>query len=768
MATPAIMETMIHCVSDTLRRLRHISTPFCVISADNAVLEREAYRLTLYPTRLHALGLDTGAPRLNHEPWCTFQRSVIMKLASQIGRSLVVALAVTTSGSRLPLASHVPFGSPAPLSAQEHPIKADLSRVGSGTIAPGGKFTVRLRALIPSGWHLYSLTQPPGGPIASTIDIDPVGFKIGGPIDGPVPTSAPDPNFGITSETYEDSAVFHLPIAVAKSVTAGKHKLITRFGYQTCNARYCLPPRTDTLEVGITVGAGPTSNATSDATPSAAADPGTTGPASTAKGAADASRVAITPDQLAAARASTPAAAAASPAAPVTIASTPPGTAIAGGGTTTGERSFGLFLWIAATMGALALLTPCVFPMVPITISYFSQRKAGQPGAVAEAALYAFGIIASFTILGLGLSLIFGVAGLNRFAASAPLNLAVALLFIVFAMSLFGFMEIALPSRMLTALDGAGRSSRFGRVGTTLLMGATFAVTTFTCTAPFVGTLLVSAASGDWRWPAAGLFVFSSAFALPFFVLALVPGALTRLPRSGQWLVTMKGALAFIELAAAMKFISNADLVRGWGIFTRDVVLAIWVGLGLALALYLLGVRSSRWFWRSGAKWHPIPGALALLLTVWLTTGLTGRRLGELESFLPPAGGGTGVEQGELAWLTDDFDGALSQASRENKLVLVDFTGFTCTNCRWMEANMFPRDAVQAELNNFVRVRLFTDGADARYRAQQQLEQDKFQTVALPLYAVVDASGTPKAQFLGMTRDPDEFIRFLSGARTAR
>jgi thiol:disulfide interchange protein DsbD len=651
-------------------------------------------------------------------------------------RCLFFAAVLTGCGSRLP--------------AQEHPIKADLSRVGSSTVAPGGKFTVKLRAVIPPGWHLYSLTQPPGGPIPSTIDVGPAAFKLGGSIDGPVPTSAPDPNFGITSETYEDSAVFRLPISVSKDAAPGKQTLVTRFGYQTCNARYCLPPREDTLQVTVAITAGPSAEAATDAP--------------------EAGRVAITPEQIAAARAATPAAPPRISPATTAGATTASATtdALTGTGTTTGARSFGLFLWIAATMGALALLTPCVFPMVPITISYFSQRKAGEPGAIAEAALYAFGIIASFTVLGLGLSLIFGVAGLNRFAASAPLNLAVALLFIVFALSLFGFMEIALPSRMLTALDSAGRSSRFGRVGTTLLMGATFAVTTFTCTAPFVGTLLVSAASGDWRWPAAGLFVFSTAFALPFFLLALVPNALHRLPRSGEWLVTMKGALAFIELAAAMKFISNADLVRGWGIFTRDVVLGIWVGLGLALALYLLGVRSSRWFWRAGAKWYPIPGALALLLTAWLTSGLTGRRLGELESFLPPAGGGSGVSGSELAWMKDDFDGALSQATRENKLVLVDFTGFTCTNCRWMEANMFPREAVQAELNNFVRVRLFTDGAAAVYRAQQQLEQDKFKTVALPLYAVVDAAGTPRAQFLGMTRDPEEFIRFLSSARTAR
>lgn len=649
------------------------------------------------------------------------------------------------------------------VAAQEHPIKADLSRVSSRDVTAGGKFTIRLRALIPSGWHLYSLTQPPGGPIPTTIDIGPAPFTLRGAIDGPVPISAPDPNFSITSEWYEDSAVFNLPVAVSKNAT-GIKTLAAHFGYQTCNARYCLPPRVDTLEVAVPIASGPS-----------AADAGATTATGPHAAPGGPGRVAITREQLDASKAAIARANAAqtnavptTAAANTTTASNRGGAGSIGNASTTGASSLALFLWVAATMGALALLTPCVFPMVPITISYFSQRKAGESNAVAEAAIYAFGIIGSFTILGLGLSLLFGVAGLNRFAASAPLNLAIAALFVVFALSLFGVMEIGLPSRLLTALDSAGRSSRYGRVGTTLLMGATFSVTTFTCTAPFVGTLLVSAAGGDWRWPAAGLFVFSTAFALPFFVLALVPNALGRLPRSGEWLVTMKGALAFIELAAAMKFISNADLVQGWGIFSRSVVIAVWVALGVALALYLLGVRSSRWFWTAGAKWHPIPGLVTLLIVVWLMTGLAGHRLGELESFLPPAGGGTGVEGTELPWIRDDFQGALGRGAQESKLVLVDFTGFTCTNCRWMEANMFPRSEVQRELNNFVRVRLFTDGADARYRAQQQLEQTRFKTVALPLYAVVDATGTTRATFLGMTRSPDEFIRFLAGARAAR
>jgi thiol:disulfide interchange protein DsbD len=284
-----------------------------------------------------------------------------------------------------------------------------------------------------------------------------------------------------------------------------------------------------------------------------------------------------------------------------------------------------------------------------------------------------------------------------------------------------------------------------------------------------VGTLLVSASQGSWRWPALGLLVFSGTFALPFVLLALVPSMLARLPRSGEWMVSLKTTMGFLELAAAAKFVSNADLVWGWGIFSRDVVLAIWLAIGGALVIYLAGaVRFAHDSPRAGPGWgRRIAAAIVLLATVRLAMGLGGKRLGELEAFLPPVSGssGEGTADGELAWLTNDYAGGLSRAVAEHKLVLIDFTGYTCTNCRWMEANMFPRSAVRAELQQFVRVRLFTDGRGEPYRSQQALEQSKFSTVALPLYAVVDASGAPHGTFLGMTRDQDEFVTFLSRSR---
>ncbi len=607
-------------------------------------------------------------------------------------RAAATALMVLTSGAA---------------AQREHPIAEAIRTPARGIIVqPGTRFRVTIAVSIPRDekvWHLYSITQKPGGPIRTKFSVSPASlFTLDGPIRGTAPYAAMDPNFGIVTETYTDSAVFELGVMSAPSAS-GAGRLAVMMYYQTCNDRFCLPPTEDTLFANVNFVGAPASAAVTTA-----------------------------------------------PAEPLP-----------------GNGSLALFLWIAATMGALSLLTPCVFPMVPITISYFSRGGArGRARAVRDAAVYAGGIVVAFTSLGLGLAVLLGATGLNRFAANPWLNLAIALLFAGFALSLFGVIHLAVPGSFLTKVDRITRESRFGRDGTTLLMGATFALTSFTCTAPFVGTLLVSATQGRWMWPALGLLTFSTVFALPFLLLALVPEALARLPRSGEWMVTMKGALAFLELAAAMKFLSNADLVQGWGVFTRNVVLGSWIALGAGLAIYLLGVRAGRGAAR--APVHPVAAVFTIAIVAWLASGISGRRLGELEPFLPPAGtASTGVANAnEAGWILNDYDAAAKRARDEHKFVLIDFTGYTCTNCRWMEANMFPREAVRHELDRFVRVRLFTDGRDQSNVRQQAFEEKQFKTVALPLYAVVDADGHTKATYLGMTRDANEFVKFLFDART--
>jgi thiol:disulfide interchange protein DsbD len=420
------------------------------------------------------------------------------------------------------------------------------------------------------------------------------------------------------------------------------------------------------------------------------------------------------------------------------------------------------YIGLAAAMGALSLLTPCVFPMVPITVSWFAARAGrSRREAVAQALVYGLGIISTFTALGFTVAVGFGASGLNQFAANPWLNLGITALFVAFALSLFGLWQLALPSRLLTAVSRSDTGR--GRFAGTMLMGLAFTLTSFTCTAPFLGTLLVVAAQGDWQWPLAGMLAFSTVFAVPFVGLALAPPLAARLPRSGPWLGTVKTSMGLLELAAAVKFLSNADLVWGWEIFTREVVLISWIAIAAILAFHLVGMLP---IGRAGRLGRPraarlAAAASAMVLGVWLGSGLGGRRLGELEAFLPPADLAAARPDGELPWIVNDLERARTDAVRQNRPILIDFTGYTCTNCRWMEANMFPRPEVTRELARYVRVRLYTDGRGEMYRRFQQLEQDLFGTVALPYYAVLAPDGTPALAFGGLTRDANQFIAFL-------
>jgi thiol:disulfide interchange protein DsbD len=415
-------------------------------------------------------------------------------------------------------------------------------------------------------------------------------------------------------------------------------------------------------------------------------------------------------------------------------------------------NSFAAYIGLAALMGFFSLLTPCVFPMVPITVSYFTAR-AGRTRreAVTQALVYGAGIVLTFSAVGLALALFLGASGLNQFAANPWVNLGITALFLGFAMSLFGRVEVALPSSMVTRAVGAERGR--GQFLGTLLMGFAFTLTSFTCTAPFLGSLLVVAATGDWQWPLAGMLAFSSVFALPFVILALVPQRLASLPRAGNWLKSVKMSMGLLEIAAAMKFLSNVDLVWGWGIFTRKVVLASWVIVALLLM----------WQFLRGPKTaiKMTLAAASLVLAVWLGNGIRGARLGELEAFLPPAEASVLAAGKEPEWIVNDYAKALAQAKAENRPLLIDFTGYTCTNCRWMEANMFPRPEVALELTRYVRVRLYTDGQGEPYRGYQLMQRDTYGTVALPYYAALDPDGTPRVAFGGLTRSSAEFVSFL-------
>ena len=423
------------------------------------------------------------------------------------------------------------------------------------------------------------------------------------------------------------------------------------------------------------------------------------------------------------------------------------------------EINKGLFSFIlfAIGMGFLALLTPCVFPMIPITVSYFTKEgEKDNNNPIFSASLYALGIIVIFTTLGLLLSFTLGASGAGDLAANPWINIFIALLFIYLAFSLFGYYEIQTPSFLRQF--SINQENRGGIIGI-LFMSLTFTLTSFTCTVAFVGALLATASQGAIFWPIIGMLSFSLAFASPFFLLALFPQYLSKLPKSGGWLNSVKVIMGFLEIAAAFKFISNVDLVWNWGIFDRNMVLLIWAIIFILMGLYLLGLIKMPF--DSPIKkisfYRIIFCVIFLFVGIYLSTGLFNNKLhGLIESYLPP--------DKEEIWI-EDLDVGYKVSKELKKPIFIDFTGYTCTNCRWMEINIFEEDEVKEIFENFVLVKLYTDGKEKNHKKNRQLEIERFGTAALPYYVILSPDDNVLGTFPGMDTNKDKFIDFLNNSR---
>lgn len=612
----------------------------------------------------------------------------------------------------------------------QNPVSWSLeSEINGKNLKPNEKFKVKVKAVIEGEWYLYAIDQPDGGPFPTKITIaENLPFSIEGKIISPEPTTKFDPNFQIETKYFAKSAEFNVPLK-ANGETKSED-LAVNVRYQVCNNELCLPPKT----VKVTF--------------SGFEDTKKSNQQNSINNQQKQNQQIINYNE-------------------------PKSSDLWG------------FIWLAITFGAISLLTPCVFPMIPITVSYFMKHAHGDHSKTMKLAfVYSVGIIATFSLLGMFLAIFLGASGINLFAANPWVNLLIAGIFLFFAFNLFGFYEINIPTSILTKLDNLTRTEEgkgSAYIGA-LLMGLTFTLTSFTCTSPFIGTILVSTSQGDWTMPLIGMLAFSTVFALPFFVIATVPRFLHSMPKSGGWLNSVKVVMGFLEIAAAMKFLSNVDLV--WGakftetgllnygkIFTRELVLIIWTVIGIGIITYILGFFKFKY----DSPLHKISAIRIvfavgfLALCIYLVSGILGNKLGELESFLPPKNPNSmfnvlGNKDEELHWIKNNFDEAQRQAKAENKKIFVDFTGYTCTNCRWMEANMFPVPAVRSEMENYVLVSLYTDGEGEIYEKQQQFQENTFQTVALPFYAIFDADGKPLATFPGLTRNQQEFIDFLQKA----
>jgi len=577
------------------------------------------------------------------------------------------------------------------------------------TAPPGAKVLGRLKAAIEPGWHLYSLSRPatPAN-IPTTIQVAASPAVAQFRVLQPPANLLFDDTATTETETYENEAVFLIELELAKDAAAGPHEISIESKYQVCSETQCIPPVRRSSTATLTVD--PASNAAAPVIPAGYAEAGTS---------------------------------------PM-----PPGAQAAPGD----SGGLATFLLVAFGFGLAAIFTPCVFPMIPITMSFFLNQQSGKRrDSVFQAVLFCLGIVVLFSGMGLLATAILGPFGVVQISSNPWVNGFIALIFFVFGLSLLGAFAITIPSALLTRLD---RSSQKGGIAGTLLMGLTFSLTSFACVGPFVGTLLAASVQGGSLRPLVGMVAFASGLSLPFFLLALFPSYLKRMPKSGGWLARVKVVMGFIVLAAMLKYWSSVDQVLQWNFLTRERFLAAWIVLFAMAGLYLLGFLRLEGI----AKDQPmglgrlLVAALFLIFSLSLVPGMFGGRLGELDAYVPlPTGG-----EGQLTWMKNQFPEALERGRQEGKLVLVNFTGYACTNCHWMKANMFTRPEIAEAMKKFVLVELYTDGLDEIAERNQQLQESKFSTVAIPFYAIFDADEKIVATFPGLTRDPAKYLAFLN------
>ena len=592
-----------------------------------------------------------------------------------------------------------------------------LSAIEKEPARAGEVATIVVTAKMDSEWRIYALRDRGKGPVASKVTLSGEIVKEIGMVIEKDPVVKYDDAFETTTRTHHGGTSFEAPFIINDKTLAGEQDVQVSVLYQVCNATLCYPPNEEKLITSVNILEGTPRDGYSEMTPYIESVFDDTGNISL-----DAAIL----------------------------------------------EGFFSFIILALSMGFLSLLTPCVFPMIPITVSFFIKRGEAKKGTpLSNALIYTLGIVATFSILGFILALTLGASGANQLAANPWVNLFIGGLFIYFALSLFGMYEIDLPDSIKQlSLRQEGREGFIG----TIFMAVTFTLTSFTCTVQFVGLLLVAASQGQWFWPLVGMVVFSTAFASPFFFLALFPQYLANIPKSGGWLNSTKVVMGFLEMAAAFKFLSNTDLVWGWGFFSHNMVLATWAILMILCGIYLLG--KIRFPHDSVIEVISAPrlmiSAIFLTFGIYLSSGLFGQRLhGLIYSYLPPqlssdinssSSGGYSYQEG-LTWYKD-LDKAFAVSKSNGQPIFVDFTGYTCTNCRWMEVNVFIKPEIKERFEKMTLVQLYTDGGP-NHKQNQEYEIDRFGTAALPFYVILSPENEVISTFPGMTRKLDDFIDFL-------
>ena len=439
------------------------------------------------------------------------------------------------------------------------------------------------------------------------------------------------------------------------------------------------------------------------------------------------------------------------------------------------------FLLLSGFLGGLlALLTPCVWPIIPMTVSFFLKRNKDRKKAVREALLYGLSIIVIYLILGIGITLLFGSSALNSLSTNAFFNLLFFALLVVFAISFFGAFEIVLPSSWTNKMDQKADST--SGLLSIFFMAFTLALVSFSCTGPIIGTLLVEAATtGSVAGPALGMFGFATALAIPFALFALFPNWLQRMPKSGGWLQTVKVVLGFLELAFALKFLSVADLAYGWGILSRQTFLILWIVLFGIMGLWLI------FKVRKFSATRLVLGLVSLAFTAWMIPGLSGAPLASISAFAPPATAkDSKLYNTQVHAAFTDYEAGMAFAKAQHKPVMIDFSGYGCVNCRKMENSVWQDDRVKNILkNDYVLITLMVDDkaplpkpldivVNGRMRTLRTigdkwsyLQQYKFGANAQPFYVLLDNDANLLGPSRAYNEDTKAYIGFLKAGLKA-
>lgn len=659
--------------------------------------------------------------------------------------------------------------------AQIHtPVKWKIKLEDSGKPEKEIVFT----AVADKGWHLYDMNLPAGGPVSTSITYETMkGAELVGKVVSSVaPTSVYDELFAMNLRWYSGTVTFTQKIKVTD---AKAFKLAGELEFMACNDETCLPPERVEFSFNrkhITM-----------------TDAGVVAGESDDQAATDSLSLALGTDSLSVSADGENAGQLVNPTKIAEALSdnvdlwTPVIDELKAFGESPldGTDSSLLFIFLAGFAGGfIALLTPCVWPMIPMTVSFFLKRTKNKKKAIKDAVMYGVSIIVIYLALGLLITGIFGASALNDLSTNAVFNLLFFALLVLFAVSFFGAFEMVLPSSWTNKLDAKADST--SGILSIFFMAFTLALVSFSCTGPIIGTLLVQAASmGSIVAPAVGMFGFAFALAIPFSVFAIFPNMLQSMPKSGGWLNSVKVVLGFLELALALKFFSVADLAYGWRILDRETFLVLWIVIFAMLGFYLLG--KIRFSHDSELKYVSVPrlfmAIVSLAFAVYMVPGLWGAPLKSISAFAPPLyTQDFNLYEDEVHAQFDDYEAGMAYAKKNNKPVMIDFSGYGCVNCRKMEASVWTNPGVKQIIeNDYVLITLFVDdktklpevieieehGKTRKLKTVgdkwSYLQRSKFGANAQPFYVLLDNNGKPLSHSYAYDEDVNKYIQFLQG-----